>query len=74
MNEKKDAKAEKVTKVISPGIGLLGKKLGMSRLFSEDGRSFPVTLLEQQSQRAYFLRMQPSTRKMKILFIIMYSS
>ena len=27
-------------------IGLIGKKLGMSRQFDEDGRSVPVTLIE----------------------------
>ena len=50
-NEKKDTKAEKVIKIIFPDIGLLGKKIGMSRLFSEDGKSFPVTLLDVSSNR-----------------------
>ena len=50
-NEKKDTKAEEVKKIIFPDIGLLGKKIGMSRLFSEDGKSFPVTLLDVSSNR-----------------------
>ncbi|MBM5801924.1 MAG: 50S ribosomal protein L3, partial [Cyanobacteria bacterium K_DeepCast_35m_m2_023] len=27
-------------------IGILGKKLGMSQFFDEEGRSIPVTLIE----------------------------
>ncbi len=32
-------------------IGLVGKKRGMSRLFTEDGRSVPVTLIEATPNR-----------------------
>ncbi|HKZ10232.1 MAG TPA: 50S ribosomal protein L3 [Rhodanobacteraceae bacterium] len=32
-------------------IGLVGKKCGMSRLFTEDGRSIPVTLIEATPNR-----------------------
>jgi large subunit ribosomal protein L3 len=32
-------------------IGLIGKKCGMSRLFTEDGRSVPVTLIEATPNR-----------------------
>jgi large subunit ribosomal protein L3 len=32
-------------------IGLVGKKCGMSRLFTEDGRSLPVTLIEATPNR-----------------------
>lgn len=32
-------------------IGLVGKKRGMSRLFTEDGRSIPVTLIEATPNR-----------------------
>jgi large subunit ribosomal protein L3 len=32
-------------------IGLIGKKCGMSRLFTEDGRSIPVTLIEATPNR-----------------------
>ena len=32
-------------------IGLVGKKCGMSRLFTEDGRSVPVTLIEATPNR-----------------------
>ncbi len=31
---------------MKPGIGLIGKKLGMTTLFREDGRPVPVTVLE----------------------------
>ena len=31
---------------MKPGVGLLGKKLGMTQLFREDGRPVPVTVLE----------------------------
>ena len=32
-------------------IGLVGRKCGMSRLFTEDGRSIPVTLIEATPNR-----------------------
>lgn len=32
-------------------IGLLGKKCGMTRIFTEDGQSIPVTVLEVQPNR-----------------------
>src|SRR6185503_2495971 len=32
-------------------IGLVGRKAGMSRLFTEDGRSIPVTLIEASPNR-----------------------
>jgi large subunit ribosomal protein L3 len=32
-------------------IGLIGRKCGMSRLFTEDGRSIPVTLIEATPNR-----------------------
>ena len=51
MTEKKDANTGEVAKIVFPDIGLLGKKVGMSRLFSEDGTSFPVTLLDVSNNR-----------------------
>ena len=32
-------------------IGLVGRKCGMSRIFTEDGRSIPVTLIEATPNR-----------------------
>ena len=32
-------------------IGLVGRKCGMSRVFTEDGRSIPVTLIEATPNR-----------------------
>jgi len=32
-------------------IGIIGRKAGMSRLFMEDGRSVPVTLIEASANR-----------------------
>jgi len=32
-------------------IGIIGRKAGMSRLFTEDGRSIPVTLIEASANR-----------------------
>ena len=32
-------------------IGLVGRKLGMTRIFSEDGVSTPVTVLEVEANR-----------------------
>ncbi|MGC8478291.1 MAG: 50S ribosomal protein L3, partial [Acetobacteraceae bacterium] len=32
-------------------IGLVGRKCGMSRIFTEDGRSVPVTLIEATPNR-----------------------
>ena len=32
-------------------IGIIGRKAGMSRLFTEDGRSVPVTLIEASANR-----------------------
>lgn len=31
---------------MKPGVGLIGKKLGMTQVFQEDGRAVPVTVLE----------------------------
>ena len=27
-------------------VGILGKKLGMTQIFTEDGRAYPVTVVE----------------------------
>ena len=32
-------------------MGIVGRKAGMSRLFTEDGRSIPVTLIEASPNR-----------------------
>ena len=32
-------------------IGLLGKKCGMTRIYTEDGNSIPVTVVEVQPNR-----------------------
>ena len=34
-----------------PALGLVGRKIGMSRIFTEDGRSVPVTLVEATPNR-----------------------
>ena len=40
-------------------IGILGKKLGMSQLFDEDGNAVPVTLIEAGPCRVSQLKTQP---------------
>src|SRR5574338_1605328 len=37
-------------------IGLVGRKCGMSRVFTEDGRSVPVTLIEATPNRVTQLK------------------
>ena len=32
-------------------IGLVGKKVGMTRIFTEDGVSIPVTVIEVEANR-----------------------
>ena len=32
-------------------LGIVGRKAGMSRLFTEDGKSIPVTLIEATPNR-----------------------
>src|ERR1700741_2546018 len=34
-----------------PGLGLLGRKVGMTRIFNDDGESVPVTVLEGSNNR-----------------------
>jgi large subunit ribosomal protein L3 len=34
-----------------PGLGLLGRKVGMTRIFNDDGESVPVTVLEVGNNR-----------------------
>ncbi|EEG85019.1 50S ribosomal protein L3 [Proteus penneri ATCC 35198] len=34
-------------------IGLVGKKVGMTRIFTEDGVSIPVTVIEIEKQPCY---------------------
>ena len=34
-----------------PGLGLLGRKVGMTRIFNDDGESVPVTVLEVSNNR-----------------------
>jgi large subunit ribosomal protein L3 len=34
-----------------PGLGLLGRKVGMTRIFNDDGASVPVTVLEVSNNR-----------------------
>jgi large subunit ribosomal protein L3 len=38
-------------KVIKMSLGLLGKKLGMTRIFAEDGSTIPVTVLSVEDNR-----------------------
>ena len=33
------------------GLGLLGRKVGMTRIFNDDGESVPVTVLEVSNNR-----------------------
>ena len=40
-------------------IGILGKKLGMSQLFDDDGNAVPVTLIEAGPCRVTQLKTQP---------------
>jgi large subunit ribosomal protein L3 len=39
------------TEVIKMAIGLIGRKAGMTRVFTEDGASIPVTLIEVEPNR-----------------------
>jgi large subunit ribosomal protein L3 len=38
-------------KMIHNGLGLLGRKVGMTRIFTEDGTSIPVTVLDVSNNR-----------------------
>jgi large subunit ribosomal protein L3 len=38
-------------KMIHNGLGLLGRKVGMTRIFTEDGLSIPVTVLDVSNNR-----------------------
>jgi len=44
-------------------IGLIGRKAGMTRLFTEDGVSIPVTLIEVEPNRVT----QVKTRKPTVI-------
>lgn len=37
-------------------IGIVGRKVGMTRLFTEDGHSIPVTVIEAQANRVTYIR------------------
>ena len=37
--------------MIHNGLGLLGRKVGMTRIFTEDGESIPVTVLDVSNNR-----------------------
>ncbi|XNM66227.1 hypothetical protein ACLK2E_18145 [Escherichia coli] len=37
-------------------IGLVGKKVGMTRIFTEDGVSIPVTVIEAEANRVTQLK------------------
>ena len=37
-------------------IGLVGKKVGMTRIFTEDGVSIPVTVIEVEANRVLRLK------------------
>ena len=37
--------------MINNGLGLLGRKVGMTRIFTEDGESIPVTVLDVSNNR-----------------------
>jgi len=39
-------------------IGLIGRKVGMTRIFTEDGGSVPVTVIEATPNRVTQLRTQ----------------
>ena len=36
---------------IQPNLGLLGRKIGMMRIFSDDGESIPVTVIDVSNNR-----------------------
>ena len=38
---------------MSEKLGLVGRKIGMTRIFTEDGVSIPVTVLEVSEQPHY---------------------
>ena len=38
------------------GIGLVGRKVGMTRIFTENGASVPVTVLEMSNNRVTQVR------------------
>ena len=44
-------------------IGLVGRKVGMTRIFTEDGTSIPVTVIEATPNRVTQLR----TRKLTVI-------
>ena len=39
-------------------IGLIGRKVGMTRIFSEDGVSIPVTVIEATPNRVTAIKTQ----------------
>ncbi|MBO1916219.1 hypothetical protein J4727_10585 [Providencia rettgeri] len=41
--------------------GLVGKKVGMTRIFTEDGVSIPVTVIEIENNRVTRLKLQKLT-------------
>lgn len=41
-------------------LGLVGRKVGMTRIFAEDGRSIPVTVLDVSNNRVTQIRMPES--------------
>merc|ERR1712000_537816 len=43
-------------RVITMAIGLVGRKVGMTRIFTEDGTSIPVTVIEATPNRVTQLR------------------
>ncbi len=41
-------------------LGLVGRKVGMTRVFSDDGVSTPVTVIEVESNRVSHRRRSPT--------------
>merc|ERR1712173_298901 len=49
-------------RVITMAIGLVGRKVGMTRIFTEDGTSIPVTVIEATPNRVTQLRTEEANR------------
>jgi hypothetical protein len=54
---------EEATKKLGPSLkGIVGRKAGMSRVFTEDGKSVPVTLIEATPNRITQIKTAESDR------------
>jgi large subunit ribosomal protein L4 len=51
MGSQTDASGASAAAGIQPNLGLLGRKVGMMRIFSEDGESIPVTVIDVSNNR-----------------------